>query len=59
MRLLAMMRNERCRTCKIGRSTIINPTSYCCEWFSDNVIDGDKTTDDCTEYIPYKNEEVK
>ena len=40
---------KKCVTCKIDNEM---PDMACCAWYMDNVICGDKTTEDCTEYIP-------
>lgn len=40
---------KKCGTCKIAHEM---PDMACCAWYIDNVVCGDKTTEDCTEYIP-------
>ena len=40
--------SERCKTCKIYHKTM-NKIA-CCKWFMDNVICGNKSEKDCTEY---------
>ena len=39
----------KCGTCKIYQEL---PDLACCAWYMDNVVCGDRTTKDCTEYIP-------
>ena len=39
----------KCETCKIAHEM---PDMVCCAWFMDNVVLGDKTSEDCTEYVP-------
>lgn len=43
----------KCNTCKIDKEM---PIGACCVWYMDNVVCGDKTTEDCTEYIPCEKE---
>ena len=40
---------KKCGTCKIAHEM---SDMACCDWYMDNVVCGDKTTEDCTEYIP-------
>ena len=40
---------RKCYTCKIAKEM---PDMACCAWYMDNVVCGDKTTEDCTAYIP-------
>ncbi len=44
---------KKCGTCKIAHEM---PDMACCVWYMDNVVCGDKTTEDCTEYIPFDKE---
>lgn len=39
----------KCNTCKIYKEM---PDGACCIWYMDNVVCGDKTSEDCPEYIP-------
>ena len=40
--------DKRCKTCKIYNKTV---NKYaCCKWYMDNVVGGNKSTKDCTEY---------
>ena len=41
---------KKCGTCKIAHEM---PDMACCAWYMDNVVCGDKTTEECTEYIPF------
>ncbi len=41
----------KCKDCKIYQEM---SEGSCCAWFLDNVICGDKTKEECTEYIPCK-----
>ena len=45
----------KCNTCKIYKEM---PDGACCIWYMDNVVCGDKTSEDCTEYIPCKEKEA-
>lgn len=44
---------KKCETCKIYHEI---PDTACCAWYMDNVVFGDKTTEDCPDYIPCDNE---
>lgn len=39
----------KCESCKIFKDM---PEGSCCIWHMDNVVCGNKTTEECTEYIP-------
>jgi hypothetical protein len=43
----------KCDNCIFDKEA---PEGACCAWYIDNVVCGDKTTKDCTEYIPCENE---
>lgn len=45
----------KCDTCKIYKEM---PVCACCAWYMDNVVCGDKTAEECTEYIAYNDEKV-
>ena len=44
---------EKCESCKIF---IERDANSVCAWYLENVVCGDKTTEDCTAYIPYVEE---
>ena len=45
--------DEKCKTCKIYQKAI--KENGCCVWYMDNVVCGNKSVKDCTEY-KYKKE---
>ena len=52
---------KKCDTCAVMASVRENNAKQhvhpaCCRWLMDNVICGDKTVDDCTEYEPVEKE---
>ena len=40
--------DRRCKTCKVYHK-IMNKCA-CCKWYMDNIVCGNKSTKDCTEY---------
>ena len=42
---------EKCKTCLIYKKMEESDEPCCCIWFIDNVVLGDKSVDDCKEYI--------
>ena len=40
----------RCSTCKTYAEVMASDEPACCVWYMDNVICGDKTSDDCPDY---------
>ena len=48
---------EKCKTCKIFAQMKKSNEPCCCIWFMDNILLGDKTIDDCTEYIDINSNE--
>ena len=40
--------DQRCKTCKIYNKTLNK--FACCKWYMDNVVCGNKSVKDCTEY---------
>lgn len=51
------MIKRKCDTCGIAREAIESNEPACCSWYIESVVCGDKTINDCTEYIPEKEEE--
>lgn len=47
---------SKCKTCEIYKELKECSADACCIWFMDNVVLGDKTIEDCTEYKPYNTE---
>lgn len=52
---------KRCETCAVMATVRENNARQhdipaCCPWLMDNIICGDKTIDDCTEYRPVEKE---
>ena len=44
----AVVVSKRCKTCKTYHKTINK--FACCKWYMDNVVCGNKSVKDCTEY---------
>ena len=42
----------KCDTCKIQMDINNSDVPACCKWLMDNVVIGNKSIDDCTEYEP-------
>lgn len=42
----------KCETCKVYEEVCKSEVPACCKWFIDNVVIGDHTVDECTEYEP-------
>ena len=52
------MIERRCSTCKTYAEAMASGEPACCSWYVDNVIFGDKTSDDCPEYEKKFKEEL-
>ena len=48
--------NEKCLNCKINEEIENSDCPSVCAWYMDNVVLGDKTITECTEYRPIKSE---
>ena len=48
--------DERCKKCKTYNRTLNK--SACCKWYMDNVVCGNKSVKDCTEYKYKKGTQV-
>ena len=46
---------KKCDTCKVTKVIRESKEPSCCAWYMDNVICGDKTINDCEEYINAEN----
>ena len=44
-----------CDNCAINREVDVSPEYAVCAWYMDNVVLGNKTTDDCPLYKEVKN----
>ena len=50
-----MASTKNCATCKVTKVIRESKETSCCAWYMDNVICGDKTINDCEEYINAEN----
>lgn len=41
---------KKCDTCRIKKEIEKSTEPACCIWYMDNVVLGDKTSDDCPKY---------
>lgn len=46
----------RCKTCQVQASALKSETPCVCNWYLQNVINGDKSTKSCPNYKPIKEE---
>lgn len=47
---------SKCDTCKVEDEVRKSHEPACCKWYMDNVVIGDKSVEDCTEYEPKEND---
>ena len=50
-----MTNAKKCDTCKVTKVIRESKEPSCCAWYMDNVVCGDKTINDCEEYINAEN----